>query len=163
MCHEEIKLRSATRQDAVGIWHLANEPAVRRNSFNSDSISLESHLVWYQQKIDSPNSRLWVVDGDGEIAANVRYDRLDDHEIEVHISVAAGYRGKGLGTKVLRLSTPLACEEFNSPRIVGMVFKENLASVRAFEKAGFRKAGYITEKGRSCICFERFCSSAGSD
>ncbi len=151
---DQVTTRRAARKDAVEIWRLANNPTVRLNSYNSEPIPLDEHLNWYYGRLDSPGSRIWVLEVGGAICALVRYDRLDPDEIEVHFMVAEAFRGKGLGTKALEMTWRRACEELGASRVRGRVLIHNAPSARAFLKAGFERAGQIEELGKKCYLFE---------
>ena len=56
-------------------------------------------------------------------------------------------RGKGYGTIAIRQATKYAFEELNLNKLIAGIYEPNIPSVRAFEKAGYRKAG-VLEKHR---------------
>jgi ribosomal-protein-alanine N-acetyltransferase len=59
----------------------------------------------------------------------------------------AAYRGKGYGTEATRLAVKIGFEEFNLNRIWLRVNANNIAGVRAYEKAGFVKEGLHRQYG----------------
>lgn len=133
----QLRVRPVEVSDAELLWHWANDPAVRANSFSSEEISFESHMVWFQGKITSPNSRIYVLELEGEPVGQVRYDRVNPNEAEIDISIAAEHRGHGLGTIALALTREIAREDLNVDQVVGIVKTANAASCVAFQKAGF--------------------------
>lgn len=153
-----LVIRRATFEDALQIWRLANDPVVRMNSFNPDPIPLDHHIEWYKDKISNPNSHIWILEFGGAVVAQARYDRIDSNNAEVHFWVAAPFRGKGLGTKVLERTWQYACEEMGVNHIKGLVFTTNIPSVRAFMKGEFRLVEELQQHGHSCYVFERSCS-----
>ncbi len=155
---DRLELRSATLEDAVQIWRLANDPTVRANSFRAEPIPLKDHMQWYQHKLSSPDTRIWVLEIGGIVAAQIRYDRISPDTAELHFSVAAAFRGKGLGTKMLTRTWQRCCKELDVRRVLGVAFLQNAASIRAFEKAGFRRVEEGERHGRLCYTFERACS-----
>ncbi len=61
----------------------------------------------------------------------------------------ADYRGKGFGTEVSHLMLKIAFEEFNLNRVWLTVNEENIAGIKAYEKAGFAKEGLLRQHGFS--------------
>lgn len=149
-----LHLRRAESKDTIGLWELANDPAVRQSAFHPDPIPLETHVDWFQGKLDAPGSRIWVLAFHGVLAAQVRYDRRDDRTLELDYSVAPAWRGQGLGTRMLVETWRQACLELDANRVQGLVLAHNLASMRAFKGARFRELGTLERSGRLCHVFE---------
>lgn len=154
----ELSVRPTTSEDAFDVWRLANEPAVRANSFRPEAIPLDAHLAWFSAQLERSDSRYWVVEVGGVLAAQVRYVRGPDGAAEVHFSVRGAFRGKGLGTLALRRTASDACRGLASRMLRGVVIAPNPASERAFEKAGYVRAPEETISGRRCSVFEKPCS-----
>ncbi|MDF2630474.1 MAG: putative acetyltransferase [Symbiobacteriaceae bacterium] len=57
------------------------------------------------------------------------------------------FRGQGYGTEVTRLMVKIGFEEFNLNRIWLHVSADNPAGVRAYEKAGFQREGWLRQHG----------------
>lgn len=156
-----IVLRRAAPGDALDFLRIANDPGVRANAFNPEPIPLESHLVWYGRKLASPETAIWVIELAGVVAAQVRYDRMEDGETaEIGYAVSSAFRGMGLGTRILELTWRMACQVLGVGAVRGVVIQGNTASVRAFEKAGFRTAGATEMHGFDCVAFERRLAAA---
>ncbi|MBI5200671.1 MAG: UDP-2,4-diacetamido-2,4,6-trideoxy-beta-L-altropyranose hydrolase [Elusimicrobia bacterium] len=151
---DAVELKPATLDDALPVWRLANEPGVRAVSFFKDAIPLERHLEWYPAQLARQDSRYWLLSLDGVLAAQVRYCREEADTAEVHFSVPAAFRGKGLGTLALKRTAPLACKELGVKRIVGRVLGDNEASSKAFLKAGYSRAADGVVHGAPCRVFE---------
>ncbi|HEX2210470.1 MAG TPA: UDP-2,4-diacetamido-2,4,6-trideoxy-beta-L-altropyranose hydrolase [Longimicrobium sp.] len=156
-----IILRRAAPADALDLLRIANDPGVRANAFNPHPIPLESHLRWYARKLESADTAIWVIELAGVVAAHVRYDRMEDGETaEIGYAVSSAFRGMGLGTRILELTWRMACQVLGVSAVRGVVIQGNTASVRAFEKAGFRGAGETEMHGRACLAFERRLAAA---
>ena len=156
-----IILRRAAPADALDFLRIANDPGVRANAFNPDPIPMESHLRWYGRKLESAETAIWVIELAGVVAAHVRYDRMEDGATaEIGYAVASAFRGMGLGTRILELTWRMACQVLGVGAVRGVVIQGNTASVRAFEKAGFRAAGETEMQGRVCLAFERRLAAA---
>lgn len=151
-----VALRPALPTDALEVWRIANEPAVRANSFRSEPIPLSAHMDWYSDRVTRVSERFWVLDCAGAVAGSVRYAK-DGDAAEVHYSVRSAFRGKGLGTMLLAATKDLAFRELGVRRVFGSVIVPNPASERSFASAGWKKTGEETLEGRRCAVFEARC------
>jgi len=151
---EEISLRKVSQEDTYQLWRLANDTEVRRNSFNPEPIPYEQHLAWFEEKLKSSNSIIYVLDVSGVLVAQVRYDRRDD-VAEIDYAVIPGFRGKSLGTRILKMTWENACRELGVRRVRGIVKEENKASTLSFLKAGFEKTRCDNYSGFDCVFFEK--------
>jgi UDP-2,4-diacetamido-2,4,6-trideoxy-beta-L-altropyranose hydrolase len=154
-------LRPATEADGRLLWEWANDAAVRANAFHSDPIPWETHQAWLAARLASVHSRIWIMERDGEPVGQIRYDRQGD-VAEIGISVAAAYRGQGIGQALLGASCPRACAELQVRRLVALVKPHNRASAHAFEHAGFRQLAPTSRHGQPCLVFELRCAGLKS-
>ncbi len=53
------------------------------------------------------------------------------------------FRGRGLGTEVIRRATEYAFKELNINKLVAGIYSPNVASYKAFSKAGYREVGIL--------------------
>jgi len=136
-----LALREATEDDLLLAYNWNNDPEVRRNSFNPEPILLESHTRWFQAKLADSACKLYLAEVAGEPAAQIRFD-LKNEQVTISYLIAKPFRGKGLGHTILLRGIRKLKEQHPEVQLVqGLVQPENMASVRAFEKAGFAYAG----------------------
>lgn len=150
-----VEIRQAAPGDAVQLWRLANHPSVRQNAFHQGPIPLEQHLRWYDDKLSSGASAIWVMETQGVIVGQVRYDRSDSATAEVDIAVWPAFRGKGLGTRLLVSTWNRAMAALGVRSIRAVVLARNAPSARLFRKAGFSYLGVSRIQGRECHVFEK--------
>ena len=136
-----LRIRPVSDQDVYRLWEWANEPGTRASSFRSDPIPWEEHLEWFARKCADAQCRMYILEADGLPAGQVRFDIGPDGVAEVHVSLAAGSRGRGYGTVALRLGAARLFTDTNCAEVVAHIKAGNAASIRAFEKAGFRPGG----------------------
>ncbi|MCI0437538.1 MAG: GNAT family N-acetyltransferase, partial [Chloroflexi bacterium] len=89
------------------------------------------------------------------LVAQARYDRISADVAEIDYAVAPGFRGRGLGAEALKRSGELAFDALGVERLRGVVVEDNTASVRVFEKLGYKRVGDKTMKGHRVYIFER--------
>ncbi|SHE67917.1 GNAT family N-acetyltransferase [Flavisolibacter ginsengisoli] len=134
-----LKLRLARATDLQMIFRWANDPVVRANAFNPHQITLEDHTKWYNEKMKNRNTIFLILEMNDEPAGQIRYE-LQEDEIIINYMIATEYRGHGLGNEILGLGEKyLAVIELpeNIHKIVGYVKKENIASLKAFNKNNY--------------------------
>ena len=100
---------------------------------------------------------IWILEIDTASVGQVRYDRIGTIA-EISIVVAPGFRGRGIGTNLLRLSAYEACAKLRVAKVVGIVKEDNISSQRAFERAGFQNDGRLFQHGQACHRFVLTCS-----
>jgi RimJ/RimL family protein N-acetyltransferase len=154
MLAPDLRLRAARAEDDGALWHLAHAPGVRENAFDSSPIPLASHRRWFRDKIRSDATRIWVVEQERCLVAQVRYDRESADVAIIDFAVAPSHRGRGIGSQLLKQTWLLACNELGVARVRGVVIAGNTASTRAFANAGFREVEPVTERGQTCRVFE---------
>jgi RimJ/RimL family protein N-acetyltransferase len=149
----ELVLRRATAGDARVLWEWANDLDVRRQSFSPDPILWEQHVRWLAARLDSADCAIWILERSGQPLGQVRYERDKDDTATIDFSVAAYARREGIGALLLSRSAPEAVAALGVATLLGVVKKDNVASARAFERAGFVDEGDISVGAWSCRRF----------
>jgi RimJ/RimL family protein N-acetyltransferase len=134
-----LSLRRATEADAELLLEWRNDPDTRAGSFQQDPIGLEEHRAWLRGVLADSERVLLVVELDGVPSGSVRVDREDAETAEIHIALAASARGRKVGLWALREASQQADGLLGVKRIRARVKSDNLASLRAFEAAGFER------------------------
>jgi len=129
-----IKLRKATYEDCYLLFDWANDEAVRANSFNSKKIDIEAHKQWLKNKLQDKNTELYIILNDGYNVGTIRIDN-SDIEAMISYSIASEFRGKGIGKAVLKYIK----DNMKERKLVGLVKHDNIASIKSFESAGYKK------------------------
>lgn len=134
---DEPTIRPASAADAELLWTWANDAETRRWSFQSTSIPWETHVAWLEARLADPRTRIFLI-GDGSAPkAVVRFEAGLNDVAVVSIVVDPAERGRGWGTKALRLACRTAVGELGAKRVDAYIKPGNEASIRVFERAGF--------------------------
>jgi RimJ/RimL family protein N-acetyltransferase len=153
-----LSLRDATADDVDLLYAWRNDPATRESSFQTAVIDIDSHRQWFARKLsERDRTRIWILTESGDPAGQVRYDR-DSDVAELSFSIDLRFRGRGLGTEILRLSAPRACLELLVKRLRAVVKPDNRASIAAFGHAGFRREGESIVNGERALVFGWSCA-----
>jgi UDP-2,4-diacetamido-2,4,6-trideoxy-beta-L-altropyranose hydrolase len=137
--NDALWLRTVQAEDCRLLWEWANDPYVRAVSFASDAIAWESHQAWFRARLKDPHCVFYLaLDHEDTPQAQVRYDCEGDQAM-VSISVDQRGRGKGHGTIALRQSSHRLFVSTPVTTIHAYIKTSNVASIRAFEKAGYQQ------------------------
>jgi RimJ/RimL family protein N-acetyltransferase len=155
---EEISFRPMTRDDLPLIHEWLQREHVRR--WWRESRRLEDVSARYGPSIDGQEpTRMYVIEFDGRPGGSIQTYLVSDYPewigdepgvAGVDLFIAdESMTGRGLGPRIL---TEFVCAAvFADPAVtacVAGVDVDNAASLRAFEKAGFRPVREIIDEGR---------------
>jgi len=146
-----VSLRKATPEDLMFYFELRNDPSARTFQFNTESIDLATHKAWFSLKLQDVDTRLFVIEKEGEKIGQVRVD-LQGSAGEIHIALVPSWRGKGYAPLAIRQAVSQVFQERAEVRTIDAHIKEsNAASQKSFERAGFQSKGRTTFRGNECI------------
>ena len=132
-----VYLREAEETDMDLLFSWANDPAVRKNSFRTDPIPYEDHVKWFHHVMEDKNAIQYIMMDDDIPVGQIRLN-IDGEEAEIGYSIAANFRGRGYGHKILQLIVQKVQE--GQPQIKKLIAKvkpENGASKKLFESEGY--------------------------
>lgn len=130
-----IMLRRCTYSDMDIIYKWINDDEVRNNSFNSDYIEYETHVKWFNEKINSNNIYMYIILNNNKEIGTIRLEKHNSKAIISYL-ISNEYRGKGYGNKVIDLIKKEAIIN-NIDILEAIVKKDNIASRRIFINNGF--------------------------
>ncbi len=146
-------LRRAKIQDLMQYFNWTNEEETRKNSFQTNPIDLETHTQWFQARLKDSECAMYILEVNGKSAGQIRF-QFEVGVAEIGFSVAPEFRKRGIGVLLLKLGTERLRHEFHGKyNIQGMVKKGNLASAKAFIKAGFSSGIETTYQGVESLLF----------
>jgi len=148
-----LRLRNARTEDCQMLWEWANDADVRAASFSTDAIPWAVHVSWFSNKIGNNGSRIFIAEDDqGSPVGQIRFD-IDGREAEVNISVAKEKRGRGFAVPAIEAAVHKLFAEVDCDLVHAFVKPENIASMRAFQRAGFVQAGRKRVRGSLALHF----------
>lgn len=139
-------LREANEDDVKLLFNWVNENEVRANSISQKLISWEDHLKWFNEKINSPVTKIFILVYNTNPVGQIRIDKKDSR-LEIDYSIDKVFRGKGFGKKIVSL----LLKKFDKDRFRAIVKKENQASVSIFTVLGFT---LINSESNEYLVFE---------
>lgn len=139
-----LHLRHALMEDCNLLYEWANDQVVRDNSFHQNKILYKEHAVWFQNKLLSAVSRIYICYHDDIPVGQIRIDIIEDGMAEVSYSVDKKYRLQGYGKSMLILLEDKIKSDF--PQVTELIAKvksDNIASQVIFSDIGYEE--YYTE------------------
>ena len=135
----QISIRRAETTDCDDIYAWRNAEETRRYIFGAEPIPLEMHRSWFCRTLENPKRVLLIGEIDNAPVGVLRYD-FTGHEALISVYLVPGGQGQGVGTQLIRSGSLWIREHFPQIKILNAeIFPENVASVRAFEAAGYKQ------------------------
>jgi UDP-2,4-diacetamido-2,4,6-trideoxy-beta-L-altropyranose hydrolase len=137
-----LVLRKATWSDAETLYRWQQHPGTRRFANNPAVPAFEDHLIWLHAKLRDPNCCFNIIQHGGTDAGFLRFDRAPaSASWIVSIASAPEKRAKGVATAALEAAKIMLAG--NS--LEAEVHEGNAASLRLFERAGFRRTTHAAD------------------
>jgi RimJ/RimL family protein N-acetyltransferase len=133
-----LKYRKPLLNDILIYFNWANDPAVRDQSFDSNTIDFETHEKWFKEALKDTKCFMYLFQNEeNDYVGQVRIQIQNGNNAIIGISIDAQYRGKRYSREMIEK----ACDSFfgiNRDCSVSAFIKVgNLGSKSAFLKAGF--------------------------
>jgi RimJ/RimL family protein N-acetyltransferase len=147
-------IRRAQKRDCLDIFTLSNDPLVRKNSFSSNEIKFDDHKKWFDEKLKSKDSCIFVAGISNVLIGQIRYDKSEDIAF-ISIAIARAFRGLGLGSKMIAATLGPAGRQLKVNKIRALVKNSNPASMLTFINAGFQKGDETLVDGYCSQIFDK--------
>ena len=131
----DLTIRKALENDIKLLFNWANDSSVRQNSINTATIEWSDHKKWFSSRIKDKNCKIFILENYCHPIGQIRFENKKD-TWEIDYSIDSGFRGKGLGKKLIDMGIKQLPE---GTLIKAIVKEENIASCKVFEKLGFEK------------------------
>lgn len=133
-----VTLRPARTDDVDRVREWRNDGDAVRFSVTGRPVSATEHQRWFTAMMADGDVRLWIAEEAGEAVGQVRLD-VTDGTGTVSIAVATEHRGRGLAVTMLRALIEVVAADGDVRRLKALTHPDNTSSLRAFERAGFRR------------------------
>jgi RimJ/RimL family protein N-acetyltransferase len=144
---EAVSLRTIEEEDLEFLRDTVNDPSVRYYLGARGPFNMEQEREFFENVVSAEEDLNLLVCADGEAAGTIGLHPLDpvDGSSEIGIFLAESFWGEGLGTEAARLVTDYAFRERDHHRVAARVIEGNEASMRLWEKLGFRHEATMRE------------------
>ena len=121
------------------LYQWANDEETRQNSFNSNTITHDEHVSWFERLMADPKRVQYILMREDTPIGQIRLE-LSEDVAEISYSIAPHERNKGYGQKIIELAIRTANEEYPYvTKLKGSVKPHNKASIKCFETNGFHE------------------------
>ena len=134
----ELSLRLARDEDKSDVYSWRNHPEVRRWSFHSDPISWEEHEAWWTKILRCSEVRMYIGQQAGNKIGMIRFDHREG-PVRVSVMLNPDFMGRKLGRRLIALGVEAFWRQEGLRPILAEIKPDNIASQKAFEKAGFQQ------------------------
>jgi UDP-2,4-diacetamido-2,4,6-trideoxy-beta-L-altropyranose hydrolase len=133
-----LVIRNSRAADEKLLLELANDPVTRRYSFGRPIVGEQEHHSWFCARLKQAQNCLLLIaeTDDGVPLGTVRFDRGGERW-RVNYSVAAPYRGRGVGRRMLALALQELAQRREARCVFGQAMVTNVASHKLFRDLGF--------------------------
>ena len=141
-----IIVRNVQPSDAEDVFAIRNLPGIYKYFRNPRKITPREHAHWFAVQLKPRNRRnFFIATVGGKIAGYLRYSLVKD-TYDISVAVVPQFQKRGIAGFLLRQTLPKI--ETEGKPVQAEVRKENIASLRFFEKHGFVR---LREKHDSVI------------
>ncbi|MET0394925.1 MAG: GNAT family N-acetyltransferase [Chitinophagaceae bacterium] len=143
----QLTYRLAAPEDCRLYFDWANDADVRANSYSPGKIEWENHQRWFHKRIASPDSYMLVFYAGTEPVGQLRLDRISDTDLLLDLSVDKAWRSRKVGKQMMAAGRDILVKFFPWMRIKGEPHRDNIASIKMLEAAGFVKVEDVMVNG----------------
>lgn len=138
MPNRTLELKNADLKDSEDLYQWRNHPIVRKGSFQPDPFSREEHDQWLRKKYADPNTTIYMAYHEGQKIGAIRFEDMPD-AARVNVMLNPDFIGKGFGVRLIESGTKKFMDEQKPCKpIIAEIKRDNEASRKAFEQAGFK-------------------------
>ena len=137
-----INLTKAGITDINDIFKWRNHPDIRKNLFNQEMLSWDEHEKWFMARLNDPDATVYMAYRRKEKIGTIRFE-ANESAIKTSVMLNPLFLSKGLGSQVIKMGVKRFIMEKNPDmQIIAEIKKDNVASVKAFEEAGFEEGSF---------------------
>ncbi len=146
----KVRLRALGKEDLSMLSRWRNRWDIRSETREFRLLTMEHQEAWWASLRDDNRTLMFGIDtGEGRLVGVCGLTYIDWRNRHAELSYYIGprqERRKGYGSDTLFTLTRYAFEELALHMVYGEIYAWNEASIRAFEKLGFRREGPIRDR-----------------
>jgi RimJ/RimL family protein N-acetyltransferase len=151
-----IILKVATEEHLDITFEWASDTSIRRYSVNKETIQYVNHRAWFINEIKTADCLYLIAEINHQPIGSVRFDINEKQEAIISYLLDAKFQGKGFGRHLLFEGEKMLLKNRKVVKISGLVFKENIASIKAFSYLRYDKI----DLDDSSVIFEKMIKAA---
>lgn len=144
----EIALRAPELADVDMMYRLENSPEVAGVSWGQGPVSRQMLWAYVNEYSADPladHQMRFVIEADGVAAGCIDVSDIDmaNRRAFLGIGLERAFRGRGIALEAVRQAARFCREDLGLHQLAVIVPRSNEASMRLFEKAGFKTCGCL--------------------
>ena len=149
-------IRKANKSDCRVLWIWRNHPETRKKSFDTKAVKYTDHRLWFDKKLKDKRAKIYIVEnGENEMVGQARFEKNSNEKIYINVNLNPDFFNKGLGSEVIKAaSNNFITENPDTKEIIAEILTENIASRKAFCKAGYIFSHNISKRGKEVFVFK---------
>lgn len=131
-------LKPADLNDMKIAFEWANDSSVRKYSLTKELIEWDQHKLWFEKRLIDPGCKYYFLYRANAPIGSIRFDIDEAQNAKINYLIDPSYHGQKLGFYILSMGVSQLLKDHKEIKeIYGYVMKENIASVKIFEKLAF--------------------------
>jgi RimJ/RimL family protein N-acetyltransferase len=137
-----LELKPMNDESVKRTFEWVTQPDLQRDFMIRETPSLDTHLAYFEKKLKDPTQRTFAIFYQEQHVGNCGVKNiLKDQEAELWIYLGVErVRGRGIGLASTKLLISRAVNDFNLKSLYLHVLASNVAAVKMYEKARFKKS-----------------------
>ena len=127
-----ISLRKAENRDCNDLFKWRNDHRIRKWFFNTDKVSLANHRKWFNKN----KNNVLIAENEHKVMLGQFRWKVESY-ISVSVNLDPRFLDKGIGREIIKQGTN-KLQRIYSKKIVAEILDKNIASRKAFTKAGYK-------------------------
>lgn len=138
---EDYILRDVNPCDDIITFKWASDQGVRAFSFEREKISWDDHKKWFLKKLVDEKCTFFILEHQGFNIGSIRFDSDEKGGVIISYLIDPDFQGKGYGKRILNEGVEhLKKIRPDVKKVYGFVKKENIVSIKIFEKLGYNQS-----------------------
>lgn len=129
-----INIKEIEENDLDFLYKLRNDESVVKNCINQNKITYDEHKKWFLENIKNKNIFMYTINLYNQKIGQIKVELINGLGY-IGYSIDKNYRGYGYGY----IAIEFIKEIFKDIILVAIVKKDNIASIKIFEKSLFYK------------------------
>lgn len=156
---KNIWVRPTEFCDSKNYFRLVNDPLVRKNSLNSQSVSWKTHQTWFSEHLHKPSDYMYAAfDSTDNFIGQVRFNlqKAAKPVWRISYSLRPEFRGKSLSKPLLQLAmNELTKTNKLYGKFLAEIRLENIPSIKTFKSLGFAQDLDLESSHKGTILYSK--------
>lgn len=145
---ETVFLRKIEERDKDLLFSWISNPSLRKMTGTRGMPNAKSHDVWFNNKINDKDNVIRVIQFGARSVGIIGTNSIDlqNRNAEIYLYVGDDQnRKRGIGASAVKQFMSCLFDNYGIHKIFCRIFSYNIASIRLFQKLGFKEEGRLKD------------------